>query len=243
MVAPWPAATGPTEAPAPVGFQLSAHPAWVQAAQSLIDACTHLPPGAARTDFLEGACRALGPQLYPAFLEVLLLVGERGSPQAQAQVAEVLAEALASGKVPAAPRHGWGRAASMASWGGAAMAAHALGPLEYVCAAYLQPEDAHHGLSAPGLSELLLPLMRLLGRSPRALAAYAARLQQAAEDPIQSFWRRGSRQALSALAAQWRLAPDQPDTAIDAFLRQARADDSAPGGLAALGAAPPRWPR
>lgn len=218
---------------------LTPQPQWIEAAQALIDGCAHLPTVEARTDFLEGACRALGPQLYPAFLEVLLLIGTQGSPKAQAQVAEVLADAMACGKVPGAARGGWGGDTGLR--GG--LGASALGPIEYVCAAYLQPADTYRGLSASGLADVLAPLLRLVAQAPRAQAYYCTRMHQAADDPIQSFWRRDSRAALVALADQWRLTPREPDAAIHAFLRQAQEAAAPADTLIAMGRDPVRWPR
>jgi hypothetical protein len=198
------------------------HPDWANAAQVLIDACAHLPDPSQRLDFMDGACRALGPQLYPAFLEVLTLVSERGSSPAQAAVADTLADALASGRIPAAPHPGWGRTSS-----GAASALGALGPVEYVCARFLQPANAAMAVSASALESVLRPLLQLIAHSPRASGMYCDRLEQAAANPLESLWTRSSRPALHALADQWRRAPTLVDAAVDALLRHAQ-DAEAP---------------
>ena len=203
--------------------RLLTHPDWATAAQALIDACVHLPGPAQRLDFMDGACRALGPQLYPAFLEVLTLVSERGSPPAQAAVADTLADALASGRIPAAPHPGWGRTPAQA---GAASALGALGPIEYVCARFLQPTNAAAAVSASAFESVLRPLLQLVSQSPRALGMYCDRLEQAASDPMESLWTRASRSALRALAEQWRRVPARADVAVDALLRQTHGSES-----------------
>ena len=83
---------------------LKADPQWDAAAQLLVDGCAHAPDAAYRVDLLERLCLALGDQLYPAFLKVLCVVSERGTPAAQVAVADALVDALRSGRLPAGRR-------------------------------------------------------------------------------------------------------------------------------------------
>ena len=87
---------------------LKAEPQWDAAAQLLVDGCAHAPDAAYRVDLLERLCLALGDQLYPAFLNVLCIVSERGTPAAQVAVADALVDALRSGRLPAGRRAAWG---------------------------------------------------------------------------------------------------------------------------------------
>ena len=116
---------------------LKAQPDWPAAAQILIDGCAHAAHAQARVDVLERLCMALGDALYPAFLNVLSLIGERGSAAAQSAVAEGLVDALRSGRLPAGKRAAWGGALPVPQPGARAPMV-ALGPIEYLCAVQLQ---------------------------------------------------------------------------------------------------------
>lgn len=194
---------------------LRAQPDWHEAARTLIEGCCTLPAGDARVRWLEQLCLALGDALYPAFLRVLCLVGEHGEPLAQRAVAAALTEAMASGRLPAGRQSAWG--------GGPATRRE--GPLEFLCAWYLQP-GAGHGLSAPAFDRSARALLDLLGRDDRAHRLYRQRLQAAADDPMEGAWSRRDRAALQALAAAWQPGAGA-GPAVDAFLRAARG----PGGL------------
>ena len=234
------AATAPT---------LKADPQWDAAAQLLVDGCAHAPDAAYRVDLLERLCLALGDQLYPAFLKVLCVVSERGTPAAQTAVADALVDALRSGRLPAGRRAAWG-AAGGAGQGvpGALLGASnlppsqvprsvlgaALGPVEYLCVWYAEP----NGVDAPSASSFertLLALLRLVSHSARARALYAARLRALAEDPLDGTLSRRARQALLALAAAWQQAGGSPSAAVDAALHALGGT-----GLRALGPAAAR---
>ncbi|MFN7724623.1 MAG: hypothetical protein ACK5QH_06090 [Rubrivivax sp.] len=205
---------------------LKAAPDWAAAAQGLVDGCAHAPNAAWRTELLERVCAALGDQLYPAFLNVLCLVGERGSDAAQAAVADALVDALCSGRLPAGRRPAWGLAGR---WG------EALGPLEYLCVGYADP-PAGQAPSAAHADRALQALLALLWHSPRAWALYAARVQALTEAPPDGTLTRGARQALLALAAAMQASGATPASAAAAVLA---AHPGAGTGLAALVSTPP----
>lgn len=190
--------------------RLKAAPDWAAAAQLLVDGCAHAPDSAYRVALLERLSWSLGDQLYPAFLNVLCVVGEHGAPAAQAAVADALVEALRSGRLPAGRRAAWG--ASRLAEGPRGTA---LGPIEYLCAWYAEP----HGVDAPSAARFdraLLSLLNLVSQSPAACALYAARLQALAEQPLDGTLSRSARAALQALAAAWRSGG--PAAAVDAVL-------------------------
>ncbi len=205
---------------------LKAAPDWAAAAQCLVDGCAHAPNAAWRTELLERVCAALGDQLYPAFLNVLCLVGERGSVAAQAAVADALVDALCSGRLPAGRRPAWGLGGS---WGAA------LGPLEYLCVGHVDP-PAGQAPSAAHTDRALQAMLALLWRSPRALALYAARVQALTDAPPDGTLTRGARQALLALAAAMQAPGATPATAAAAVLAS---PPGAGAGLAALASVPP----
>lgn len=203
--------------------RLKADPDWAAAAQVLVDGCAHAPDAAFRVELLERLALGLGDALYPAFLEVLAVVGERGTPAAQAAVAEGLVDALLGGRLPAGRRAAWGAARRDLASGAA------LGPVEYLCAWYAEPAGAD-APSAARFDQALRALLALLSQSPRARTLYAARLAALADDPLDGTLSRGARQLLRTLADAWpRTSPAQ---AVDAVL-QAHS-----GGLRALAGLP-----
>jgi hypothetical protein len=193
---------------------LRAQPDWRGAAETLIEGCASLPAGDARVRWLEQLCLALGDTLYPAFLRVLCLVGEHGEPLAQQAVAATLTEAMASGRLPA------GR---QAAWGGGAASRRA-GPVEFLCAWYLQAGSAG-ALSASGFDRHARALLGLVGHDAAAQRLYRERLRAAAEDEMEGAWSRRDRAALLALATAWggEGAPHAAAArAVDAFLQAAQ---------------------
>lgn len=202
---------------------LRERPDWTAAADTLIRGCAGLPDGEARVRWIEGLCRTLGDQLYPAFLRVLCTVGEQGAPPAQRAVAAALTEALESGRLPSGRHGAWGAVAGQAT--------RRHGPLEFLCAWYLHPPGSD-ALSASGFDRAARALLGLVAHEPQAHALYRARLRNAADDPLEGAWTRADRDALRALAQAWRPGAG-PGPAVDAFLQAARAGNApgwAPGG-------------
>lgn len=199
--------------------RLKAAPDWSAAAQLLIDGCAHAPDAAWRLDLLERLCLALGDALYPAFLNVLAVVGERGTAGAQAAVADALVDALRSGRLPAGRRAAWGAQRRDLAVGAA------LGPLEYLCTWYAEPQGADTP-SAARFERTLVALLALVSHSERAKALYVARLRALADDPLDGTLSRGARAALRALADAWPRGT--PAAAADAVLQ------ASGGGLLAL---------
>jgi hypothetical protein len=196
---------------------LKADPDWIGASQILIDGCAHAPHAQARVDVLERLCIALGDSLYPAFLNVLSLIGERGSPSAQSAVAEGLVDALRSGRLPSGKRSAWGAASSPTHSHSRAptVSTVSLGPIEYLCAE--QPQGA--GDASSGFSSTLTALLRLVNHNDRARQLYIARLQAIAQDPLDGGLSRSTRQVLQALADAWSRATNTPAQVVDAAVQ------------------------
>ncbi len=204
---------------------LRATPDWNRAALALIEGCCTLPPGDARVHWLEQLCLALGDALYPAFLRVLCLVGQQAEPVAQRAVAATLTEAMGSGRLPS------GR---QAAWGGAS-ASRREGPLEFLCAWYLQPAGGQT-LSALAFDRSARALLGLVAHDDAAHALYRRRLLAAADDPMEGAWSQRDRNALRALVQAWRPGAAAGE-AVDSFLQAARnaRPGSALGGWPAAG--------
>jgi hypothetical protein len=184
--------------------------------------------------WLENLCLTLGDQLYPAFLRVLCVIGEHGEPLAQRAVAATLTEAITSGRLPAGRQMAWGAPSGSAD----NAASRQQGPIEFLCAWYLHPAGTEP-LSANGFDQAARALLGLVTHDRAAHQLYRARLQAAAEDPLEGAWSRRERGALQALAAAWQ--PGVPlSKAVDAFLNAARSDR--PGGDAGWAGLAPTSP-
>jgi len=212
--------------------RLKAAPDWAAAAQLLVDGCAQAPGLRYRVELLERLCLALGDALYPAFLHVLAVVGERGTPAAQAAVADALVDALRSGRLPAGRRAAWGASRRVEQALGSA-----LGPVEYLCAWYAEPQGADRP-SAVRFDQALRALLNLLAHSPRASAHYVARLRALADDPIDGTLSRSARAALRALADAWGQPGATPGTSVDAVLQAVSGNGRS--GFGGLGPAPLR---
>jgi hypothetical protein len=203
-------------------------PDWVSASEILIEGCVALPTEDARVRWIEQLCLTLGDALYPAFLRVLCLVGERGEAIAQRSVAATLMQALVSGRLPAGRRAAWGAV------GLGATRSH--GPLEYLCAWYLHPPSADT-LSASGFDRAARALVGLISHDSRAQQLYSARLLATADDQLEGAWSRSDRAALRALAQAWKVGVGA-DVPVSAFLRAANAPPGPASGFATFGGAP-----
>ena len=209
--------------------RLKPAPDWAAAAQLLVDGCAHAPDAGFRVELLERLCLALGDALYPAFLNVLAVVGERGTPVAQAAVADALVDALRGGRLPAGRRAAWGASRRLEQALGSA-----LGPVEYLCAWYAEPQGADRP-SAARFDQALRALLGLLAQSPRASALYAARLHALADDPLDGTLSRAARTALRALADAWMQPGATASASVDAVLQAVSGNGRS--GFGALGPA------
>ena len=186
-------------------------PRWQAAAQRLVSALAAQPDASARSRLLERVAARLGPGRYLGFVQLLCAVDQFGDAAARRTVADALAGAIASGRVPSGTVPAWGSASFVGSHAAGA-GGRRLGPIEFVCAALLQP-----GVSpAAGSAEAEFALRRLLGllnASPQAAALYAARLQSHAGDPLEGGLSRRTRATLGALAAHWK-AGEAPERVV-----------------------------
>lgn len=205
----------------------SAPPRWQAAAQRLVSALGAQPDASARSRLLERVAARLGPGRYLGFVQLLCAVEQFGDASARRIVADALAGAIASGRVPSGTVPAWGAASfrSPAVPGAAAAPPGAggrrLGPIEFVCAALLQP-----GISpAAGHADAEFALRRLLGllnASPQAASLYATRLQAHAGDPLEGGLSVRTRATLGAMATHWK-AGEAPERVVRRALAAALA--------------------
>lgn len=199
----------------PAGPALKPDPDWVHAAQVLIDGCAHAAGESERAELLERLTLGLGDALYPAFLEVLTIVGERGSESARRAVAEALSASLASGRMPAARRGAWGA--------GGTAGGERLGPIEYLVGWGADGDARGQRPSSALLDRKLRAVLQVVCASTASAARYAARLRAQAEDPPEGILSRSARRALGELAQAWNDGA-APGMLADAVLTSLRRD-------------------
>ncbi len=199
-------------------------PHWLAAARALISGCIDLRDSDARVDLLDAISRALGDELYPAFLRVLAEVGRHGEHDARAAVALALVHALRTGRLPSGRRGAWGGSASL----GSNRLGRSLGPLEYLCAWAGQAESFTH-LMQREFEASAEAVMTLVEASPEARALYCEKLAADAEDPIEGALSRSTRRAMLALARSWEGGAPAAE-AVARFVDELTRDAS------------PRWP-
>ena len=180
---------------------LLVEPRWAQGARALVEGCIDLPNAEDRVALLAAVCQGLGDDLYPAFLRVLSIIGERGDHAARAAVADALVHALRTGRLPSGRRSAWG-ASAPAHDPGPYGRMRSLGPLEYLCAWHTQSEP-ERALGSEQFLGAARTLMDLIATSPEARGLYCEKLLADVDDPISGALTRQTRHALRALASAW----------------------------------------
>ncbi len=212
-------------------------PDWSGAAEVLIEGCAHLPTAEERVRWLERLCLSLGDALYPAILQVLCLIGEHGDAAAQTAVANTLMLALQTGRIPSGRHAAWGTTLTSSTG-----PTRTMGPIEYLCAWYAQP-DGRGTLGAVAFDRAARSLLCLVSHSAQARRLYCAKLSNDADDPMGGAWTRNSRQALRAMAQAWAEPEANPQRAaahaVDAFLLALKKTESQRTIAASTGWIPP----
>lgn len=163
---------------------------------------------------MERLCSDLGEHLYPAFLEILCIVGERGDQHAQGLVAETLVHALSTGRLPSGKLAAWG--SNTVNVGGAFGQTRSLGPIEYLCAWYAQP-TGRSPLSASAFDRAARTLLLLISAKADAKALYCAKLRADVDDTLEGALARPTRLALSELITAWQ-ADASPEIVVERCL-------------------------
>jgi hypothetical protein len=195
-----------------------ATPRWEAAAQRLVSALAAQPDRDARCRLLDRVATRLRTPHYLGFVQLLCAVERFGDGAARRIVADALADALESDRLPSGTVAAWGapsfRSAAALGVSGASLGSggRRLGPIEFLCAALLQP-GVQPAASLPDADFALQRMIALVNASPRAAALYAARLQSHAADPLEGALSQRTRGTLQALGAFWQ-AGESPERIV-----------------------------
>jgi len=204
---------------------LKSEPDWFGAAQALVEGLQGQASLDRRVDVLERVCTDLGDALYPGFAKLLAAVAHFGEPEAKALVADTLAQALLTARLPAARVPAWG-AGGFSGLGGGPLLSNSrkVGPLEFLCV-WLVRDIADAPLDAEAFETAATYLLDLVGASPKAAVLYVDKLRADAADPTEGLHNAQSRRLIEVLAERWA-AGDPPSEVARAVARAAEADRS-----------------
>lgn len=165
---------------------------WIGAGEALVNSLARLKLEEDRLRLLQQICIHLGDALYPAFLKILCAIGRFGDADARGLVADALADALSTARLPS------GR---MAAWGAASgRPARSFGPIEFLCVWRLDRAGAEP-LDEATFETACRLLTALIVSRPEAARAYAQKLRQDVEEPLEGAYSRATRRLLAAFAA------------------------------------------
>jgi len=208
---------------------LKSEPDWFGAAQALVEGLQGQPSLDRRVDVLERVCTDLGDALYPGFAKLLAAVAHFGEPDVKALVADTLAQALLTARLPAARVPAWGAGGfsspfqGLGGVGGPLLSnSRKVGPLEFLCV-WLVRDIADAPLDAEAFETAATYLLDLVSASPKAAALYIDKLRADAADPTEGLHNAQSRRLIEILAERWS-AGDPPAEVARAVARAAQAD-------------------
>lgn len=202
------------------GIRLKSNPDWHSAAQRLVSGCLAFPMEDERVELMEKLCISLGDELYPAFLQMLCIIGQRGDKPAQVLITETLVRSLLIGRLPS------GR---LAAWGASTFAPNQImgntrsfGPIEYLLLWYAQP-SGRPPLPIQRFQSAANDLLSLIDSNPKAKSLYCNRLLSDLGEPMDGSMSSRSKTAILAFLQTWELNGPVVDT-IDSFLNALRGD-------------------
>jgi hypothetical protein len=189
-------------------------PDWHGAASDLIGAFVQFHDMEDRLRILEKLCVSLEDNLYPAFLQILLMVERHGDSESKALVSETLAYAVSIQRLPVGKMSAWGSSSTPGN--STFNSFRRLGPLEYLCSWYAQP-SALQPLSASAFRTALTGLLSLINSCKAGSEMYQMKILSDSDDPLSGALTGQTRSGLRELVLHWQ--QDQPpEKCIDAFL-------------------------
>lgn len=207
---------------------IKSEPDWAAAAQALVDGLNGQTTADGRVTVLQRVCDRLGEALYPGFVKLLAAAARFGDGPARVLVADALARALVTDRLPSVRLPAWGAAAfsglpGMGGVGGGLMTnARSVGPLEFLCV-WLTRDVVGQPLEDEAFERAAGLVLTLVAASPEAKRLYAGKLAGDADNPIEGLHNRQSRR-LVRLMAEGMAANHAPEAVARAVLEAARAD-------------------
>jgi hypothetical protein len=203
---------------------LKAEPDWFGAAQALVEGLQGQPTLDGRVDVLERVCLDLGEALYPGFAKLLAAVDHFGDHEVKVLVADALAQALMTARLPSTrlPAGGAGGFAGVGLGGPLRTNSRNVGPLEFLCV-WLVRDVSDEALGGEAFETAATYLVDLISASPRAAALYVDKLRTDASDPTEGLHNAQTRRLIETLAERWA-SGDAPAEVARAVARAAEAD-------------------
>jgi hypothetical protein len=203
---------------------LKAEPDWFGAAQALVEGLQGQPTLDGRVDVLERVCLDLGEALYPGFAKLLAAVDHFGDHAVKVLVADALAQALMTARLPSTRLPAWGAGgfAGLGLGGPLRTNSRNVGPLEFLCV-WLVRDVSDEALGGEAFETAATYLVDLISASPRAAALYVDKLRADASDPTEGLHNAQTRRLIETLAERWA-AGDAPAEVARAVARAAEAD-------------------
>ena len=192
----------------------STKPDWSGAASELVRAFVQFPSMEDRLRVLEKLCLSLEDQLYPAFLQILLMIDLHGDAESKRLVSETLAHAVSIHRLPEGKVSAWGSStpADSSRFG----LRRSLGPLEYLCSWYAQP-SALQPLSGAAFRTAMSGLLSLINTCDQARTLYQEKLLSEANAPLTGALTGQTRNGIGELALHWQ-QNQSSEQCINAFL-------------------------
>jgi len=206
---------------------LKAEPDWFGAAQALVEGLQAQSTLDGRVDVLERVCLDLGDALYPGFAKLLAAVDHFGDREVKALVADALAQALMTARLPSTRLPAWGAGgfAGLGLDGPLRVNSRNVGPLEFLCV-WLVREVADEPLTGEAFETAATYLIDLVSASPKAAALYVDKLRADAADPTEGLHNAQTRRLIETLVERWA-AGDAPAEIARAVARTAEAERGA----------------
>ncbi|GGL11243.1 hypothetical protein [Caulobacter rhizosphaerae] len=203
---------------------LKAEPDWFGAAQALVEGLQGQPTLDGRVDVLERVCLDLGEALYPGFAKLLAAVDHFGDHEVKVLVADALAQALMTARLPSTRLPAWGAGgfAGLGLGGPLRTNSRNVGPLEFLCV-WLVRDVSDEALGGEAFETAATYLVDLISASPRAAALYVDKLRTDASDPTEGLHNAQTRRLIETLAERWA-SGDAPAEVARAVARAAEAD-------------------
>jgi hypothetical protein len=203
---------------------LKAEPDWFGAAQALVEGLQGQATLDGRVDVLEHVCLDLGQALYPGFAKLLAAVDHFGDREVKVLVADALAQALMTARLPSTRLPAWGAGgfAGLGLDGPLRTNSRNVGPLEFLCV-WLVRDVGDTALGSDAFETAATYLIDLISASPRAAALYVDKLRADAGDLTEGLHNAQTRRLIETLAERWA-AGDPPIEIARAVARAAEAD-------------------